>query len=80
MTGGGYLPLPEILPRLQENEKKAAFLLKETGVDHVIYGMKIYEGEKLAAVHFYMWPMSEEEFCKVTGRVRNSLIYALHRR
>lgn len=80
MITRGIDTLQEIQKGLQQHEKKAAEVMKETGADHVLYGMKIYEGEKLAAVHFYIWPMQEEEFSKVTGKVHNSLIYALHKR
>ncbi len=43
--------------------------------------MKIYdEKNRLQMVHFYMWPMQEEEFDKLATRCRNALVYALHRR
>lgn len=75
------MPASQVLPDIQKAEKKASKVLKETGADHVLYGMKIYDGEnRLQIVHFYMWPMQEEEFDKLATRSRGTLIYALHRR
>lgn len=80
-VGGGRMPASQVLPGIQKAEKKALKVLKETGADHVLYGMKIYDEEdRLQMVHFYMWPMQEEEFDKLATRSRNALVYALHRR
>lgn len=54
-------------------------ILNEVGSDHVLYGLKIFEGLQLKAVHFYMWPMNDEEFKRITGRLNNSMVYAVHR-
>lgn len=80
-VGGGRMPASQVLPGIQKAEKKASKVLKETGADHVLYGMKIYDEEnRLQIVHFYMWPMQEEEFDKLATRSRGALVYALHRR
>lgn len=45
------------------------------------YAVKIYNTEdELTAVQFYMNPMSDEEFSKVAGKGRGTMIYALHSR
>lgn len=74
------VPLSLIPGMLQDFERYAAELLKETGAAHVLYGAKIYGGGKLAAVQFYMNPMSDEDFGRGPARTRCAVIYALHRR
>lgn len=75
------MPVSQVLPDIQKAEQKASKVLKETGADHVLYGMKIYdEYGRLQMVHFYMWSMQEKEFDKLATRSRNALVYALHRR
>lgn len=45
----------------------------------MLYGIKIYgTDDRLKTVQFYMNPMEDEEFYRLTGRVRNAMIYALH--
>ena len=47
----------------------------------MLYAVKIYNTEdELTAVQFYMNPMSDEEFSKVAGKGRGTMIYALHSR
>lgn len=58
---------------------EAARLLKESGADHVLYGCKVYSKGTLAAVQFFMEPMSEERFYKATSKVNQAIIYAVHR-
>ena len=41
--------------------------MDETGADHVVYGMKIYEDGHLKEARFYLKPMSEEEFDRVAS-------------
>lgn len=54
-------------------------VIKTTDYDHVLYGMKIYDKNRLKTVHFYMWPMKDEQFKKVTAHAGNSVIYAIHK-
>ena len=75
------MPLSQLPKVLHGFERDAAEKLKATGADHVLYAAKIYGvNDTLATVQFYMNPMSDEEFYKVTGKVRGAVIYALHRR
>lgn len=75
----GQMPLSQIPKVLQSFEKDAAKEMKKTGADHVLYAVKIYGVDgQLATVQFYMNPMSDEEFYKITGKVRGAIIYALH--
>lgn len=73
------MPLSQVTKVLQSFERDAAEKLKTTGADHVLYAVKIYGADdQLTAVQFYMNPMSDEEFYRITGKVRGALIYALH--
>ena len=75
----GRMPLSQLPKVLQGFERDAAERLKTTGADHVLYAAKIYGVDgQLVTVQFYMNPMSDEEFYKVTGKARGALIYALH--
>ena len=77
----GQVELSRIPAMIVSQEMDAAEMLKATGADHVLYAAKIYGvNDTLATVQFYMNPMSDEEFYKVTGKVRGAVIYALHRR
>ena len=84
--GNGIEDYGDVDPRevddmLRRNELRAWNTLKATGADHVLYGMKIYDGnDRLTAVHLYMWEFDDEAFYKLPGRVHNAMIYALHRR
>ena len=53
--------------------------MDETGADHVVYGMKIYEDGHLKEARFYLQPMSEEEFDRVAS-LSGVIVYALHKR
>lgn len=58
--------------------RRAAELMKTNNADHVLYGCKIYNDNQLVAVQFYMEPLSDEDFYRITGKARNVMIYALH--
>lgn len=76
----GEMPADRIQPALQEFAVEARRLLLKSGMDHVLYGIKIFEKGFLSTVQFYMWPMTEEQFQKTTARLRNSQVYALHKK
>lgn len=69
----------DIQLNLQKFEQEAKKLLEETGADHVVYGMKIYEDGRLKEARFYLQPMNEEEFERV-AKLRGVVVYALHKR
>ena len=73
-----YHKLPEVL---LDFEKDAVEVLRKTDADHVLYAIKIYDAsDKLKAVQFFMNPMSDEDFYKMAGKGRGTLVYALHNR
>lgn len=75
----GEIELAQIPGELLRFEREAARIMKRTGADHVLYGIKIYDqDDRLETVQFYMNPMDDDEFYRLTGRVRNAMIYALH--
>lgn len=75
------MPVSRVLPEIQKTELKAAAVLRKTGADHVLYGLKVYgDSGELVEVQFYLWPMSEKEFDRLATKGRGNLIYALHRR
>ena len=69
----------DIQLNLQKFEQEAKKLLDETGADHVVDGMKIYEDGHLQEARFYLQPMSEEEFDRVAS-LSGVIVYALHKR
>ena len=69
----------DIQLNLQKFEQEAKKLLDETGADHVVYGMKIYEDGHLKEARFYLQPMSEEEFDRVAS-LSGVIVYALHKK
>lgn len=76
---GGQIRWRDIQLNLQKFEQEAKKLLDETGADHVVYGMKIYEDGHLKEARFYLQPMSEEEFDRVAS-LSGVIVYALHKR
>lgn len=74
----GQMPLSQLPGILLDFENSAAETLRRTGADHVLYAVKIYNTEdELTAVQFYMNPMSDEEFSKVAGKGRGTMIYGI---
>lgn len=77
----GQMSLSQLPGILLSFENSAAETLRRTGSDHVLYAVKIYNAaDELTAVQFYMNPMSDEEFHKLAGRGRGTMVYALHNR
>ena len=73
----GQMFLSQLPKILLSFENSAAETLRRTGADHVLYAVKIYNtADELTAVQFYMNPMSDEEFSKVAGKGRGTMIYA----
>lgn len=82
LVGFGQMPLKNVEAELQKFEKEACRILKETGADHVLYGVKEYdENGELEEVRFYLEPMSEAEFENdVVKKSAGLVVYALHAR
>ncbi len=78
MVGMGQMTLQDVQGNLQKFEQEARKVMDETGADHVVYGMKIYEDGHLKEVRFYLQPMSEEEFDRVAS-LSGVIVYALHK-
>ena len=77
----GTMEKGQIASSLREIEPAAMKLLKTTGAEHVMYGATVYGKDgAIAAVHFFLWPVDEDEFERVTRRCRGAHVYALHRR
>ena len=76
----GMMEEGEILPSMTRRAKEAVKILKESKAEHVVYGMTIYDGYKPVAVHFFMWPMGQEQFDQVAKKCRCAMVYAIHRR
>lgn len=52
----------------------------ETGADHVLYAIQLYNRDNtVKEIRFFMHPMGETEFRKQTS-IKNSIIYAIHHR
>ena len=78
----GQMPLRDVGRELQKFESEALKILKETGADHVLYGVKEYDGDgDLDTVRFYLEPMSEQEFeDRVVKNSAGMTVYAVHKR
>ena len=77
----GSMPLENVDSELRRFEAEASKLLKSTGADHVVYGVKHYdENSELDEVRFYLLPMDDETFEKDVANKKNIRVYALHRR
>lgn len=74
----GVMPVKLVNSFMVRQGQRAAELMRASNADHVLYGCKVYKEDQLAAVQFYMEPLTDEEFYRITGRARNVLIYALH--
>lgn len=79
MVNFGQMRRADIQKQIARFEKKAREVLKETGADHVLYGVKVYDDNgKLEEVRFYMEPMDEDRFEKDVANKKGVLVYALH--
>ena len=79
MVGHGQIPVKDVQKNLQEFEKQARDVLKKSGADHVLYGVKLYDNDhKLDEVRFYMIAMSDEQFEKDVASKPGVQVYALH--
>lgn len=78
----GQMSMKDINKTLREFNVEAIKVLKETGADHILYGIKFYDksGEHLEEVKFYMLPLSDEEFDRKFNISMNMIVYAVHRR
>lgn len=80
MVNFGQMPVRDIAKYLQAFEMDAKEVLEKTGADHVLYGVKQYEGRTLTEVRFYMIPMNDEQFEKDVASKRGVVVFALHKR
>lgn len=78
----GQMPNRDVGRELRKFEAEAAKILKKTGADHVLYGVKEYDGDgNLEEVRFYLEPMSEQEFeDRVVKNSAGLTVYAVHKR
>ena len=77
----GFIEKRQIVSSLRRIEPAAKELLVKSGAEHVIYCAKVFDRfGGLAAIHFFLWPMNEDEFDRATRHCRGAQIYALHRR
>ncbi len=80
MAGFGQMPLRDVGKNLREFAAKAKEILEESGADHVVYGLKVYDDDgTLDEVKFYLLPMSDEDFQKDVATLKGVTVYALHR-
>lgn len=76
----GQMRKREVEDVLKEFEVEAAKVLKRSGADHVLYGVKSFdENGEISKVTFYMEPMTDEQL-ENDARLNNCIIYALHAR
>ena len=80
MVNFGQMPVRDIAKYLQAFEMDAKEVLEKTGADHVLYGVKQYDGRTLTEVRFYMIPMNDEQFEKDVASKRGVVVFALHKR
>ena len=78
----GQMPIRDVGRELQKFEAEAIKVLKETGADHVLYGVKEYDSDgDLDTVRFYLEPLSEQEFeDRVVKNSAGMTVYAVHKR
>ena len=76
----GELPLPYLEEHLKVFCREAKKLMERVNADHVLYGMKKYDGNgDLKEVRFYMQPMDEATFHERTATLTDAVVYALHK-
>ena len=75
----GEILRSDILKKFQEFEPEARKLLESTGAAHVVYGRKLFdEAGELEEIRFYLLPMNEEEFDRIS-RIQRQQVYAVHK-
>jgi len=81
LVGFGQMPIKNVDKELYRFANEAANVLKSTGADHVLYGVKVYdENDELDEVKFYMLPMDDETFYKDVANKTGVVVYALHKK
>lgn len=55
MVAFGQMPLRDVGRELQKFEAEAIKILKETGADHVLYGVKEYDGDGIWIRYASIW-------------------------
>lgn len=76
----GQMTVEQMRKELLWFERQAVKTMKETGADHVLYGMKIFNRDnELVTVQFCILPMSDAEFRRLTKKINNVMVYALHK-
>lgn len=76
----GQMPKRDMQKKLQDFEVEARKLLKQTGADHVVYGVKHFSEEGgLEGIRFYLKLMDEDEFERNVANVPGWQVYAVHR-
>ena len=82
VVGRGQMPLSDVNNTLVEWGKVASDELKETGVDHIVYGMKCYNVDnELEELHLYdKCYMDDYKFDRVMKNVVMATVYAVHKK
>lgn len=80
MVNFGQMHLRDIPENLRKFAAQARAVLDETGADHVVYGLKVYDKDgDLEQVKFYMTPMTDKEFQEDVASLKGCVVYAMHR-
>ncbi len=81
MSQFGQMPLKNLKWNLEGFRQKALEILEQTGADHVLYAVKVYdEKDELDLVKFYMEPMDNESYERDMASVSGVVVYAVHKR
>lgn len=81
MVAFGQMPKLDMQGRLREFEVEAKKLLKKTGADHVVFGVKLFDDDgRLEEIRFYLKPMDDAEFERSVANLPGCQVYALHRK
>lgn len=82
MVDHDKMPIKDINEKLRDFGKYALQLLNSSPDDikHVLYGIKYYDTcDDLFNIHFYMIPMTDEEFEQKVASMSGVQVYAHHR-
>lgn len=81
LVASGDMQICDVDEAMKQQVQLAEAVIRHGNYDHVIYAAKIYdENEHVRAIQFYILPLDDDRFIKLTKKNGNSLIYALHRR
>lgn len=77
----GEMPPKELPVLLKEYGAQAKELLEKGGADHVVYAVIEYTPEsEMKEVQFYMLEMDDKTFQERVNLLKDSVVYAVHKR